>query len=269
MASLEEELLQCQLADRFALQKRLRALHKRERAGKPVHRDLSVISEAIEKSRAIVTQRAKSIPERVNFPDILPITGHVAEISRLLAAHQVLVVAGDTGSGKTTQLPKICLQAGFGRLGQIGHTQPRRLAAVSVANRIAEELQTEPGKGVGFQVRFDDRSDSANYLKLMTDGILLAELQGDPFLNKYEVLIIDEAHERSLNIDFLLGLLKRLLARRPELKLIITSATCISVLVDIVFPPFGFEFTAGGVNGLGLGQHNFKILYIQHCVGIG
>jgi len=225
MASLEEELLQCQLADRFALQKRLRALHKRERAGKPVHRDLSVISEAIEKSRAIVAQRAKSIPERVNFPDILPITGHVAEISRLLAAHQVLVVAGDTGSGKTTQLPKICLQAGFGRLGQIGHTQPRRLAAVSVANRIAEELQTEPGKGVGFQVRFDDRSDSANYLKLMTDGILLAELQGDPFLNKYEVLIIDEAHERSLNIDFLLGLLKRLLARRPELKLIITSAT--------------------------------------------
>jgi ATP-dependent helicase HrpA len=155
----------------------------------------------------------------------LPVSAHADELVQLLKENQVLVVAGDTGSGKTTQLPKVCLQAGFGRLGLIGHTQPRRLAAVSVADRIASELGAKVGEGVGFQIRFDDKSSESSYLKLMTDGILLAEIQQDRYLNKYEVLIIDEAHERSLNIDFLLGYLKTLLKKRPELKLIITSAT--------------------------------------------
>ncbi len=143
----------------------------------------------------------------------------------IIRNHQVIVVAGETGSGKTTQLPKLCLQAGLGRFGLIGHTQPRRLAAVSVANRIAEELGTEIGSGVGYQIRFNDRTGDSTFLKLMTDGILLNEIQRDRFLNNYEVLIIDEAHERSLNIDFILGFLRQLLPRRPDLKLIITSAT--------------------------------------------
>ena len=134
-------------------------------------------------------------------------------------------MAGDTGSGKTTQLPKICLEAGLGRSGLIGHTQPRRLAASSVAARLAEELGTEVGKGIGFQVRFSEKTAPETFLKVMTDGILLAEIQQDRFLNRYEALIIDEAHERSLNIDFLLGYLKGLLRRRPDLKLIVTSAT--------------------------------------------
>ena len=135
------------------------------------------------------------------------------------------MVAGETGSGKTTQLPKICLQAGRGIKGIIGHTQPRRIAARTVADRIAEELKTPLGETVGYQVRFSDQSSPKTTIKLMTDGILLAEIQHDRFLSKYDTLIIDEAHERSLNIDFLLGYLKNLLAQRSDLKLIITSAT--------------------------------------------
>lgn len=169
--------------------------------------------------------RTRPIPGEISLPAALPISRHALEIERLLARNQVIVVAGDTGSGKTTQLPKICLRAGLGRRGIIGHTQPRRLAAVSVANRISEELGTRVGAGVGVQVRFDERSSSGDYLKLMTDGILLAEIQRDRLLKKYQALILDEAHERSLNIDFLLGYLKLILPRRKDLKLIITSAT--------------------------------------------
>jgi len=134
-------------------------------------------------------------------------------------------VCGETGSGKTTQLPKICLELGRGVSGLIGHTQPRRIAARSVASRIAQELNSLLGQTVGYKVRFNDKLSESSYIKLMTDGILLAETQGDKFLNAYDTIIIDEAHERSLNIDFLLGYLKQLLPKRPDLKVIVTSAT--------------------------------------------
>ena len=168
--------------------------------------------------------RAKPIPA-ISYPADLPIVACRDEIARTLATHQVVIVAGETGSGKTTQLPKICLEMGRGDSGLIGHTQPRRLAARTVAGRIAQELGTELGDVVGYQVRFTDQVSDNTAIKLMTDGILLAELRHDRLLRKYDTLIIDEAHERSLNIDFLLGYLKQLLPRRPDLKVIITSAT--------------------------------------------
>ncbi|ARP86094.1 ATP-dependent RNA helicase HrpA [Bordetella genomosp. 9] len=166
----------------------------------------------------------RSIPA-IRYPEDLPVSARREEIARAIAAHQVVIVSGETGSGKTTQLPKICLELGRGRTRMIGHTQPRRLAATSVARRIAEELDTPLGEVVGYQVRFNDRTGPNAAIKLMTDGILLAETQRDPLLKRYDTIIIDEAHERSLNIDFLLGYLKRVLPRRPDLKVIITSAT--------------------------------------------
>ena len=178
----------------------------------------------VEESREIVAQRTASIPDMQFDPD-LPITDRRAEIAQLIAERQVLIVCGETGSGKSTQLPKILLQAGLGRRGWIGHTQPRRLAARAVAMRLSEELGSRLGERVGFKIRFNDKTSSATLVKLMTDGVLLAETQSDRFLDNYEAIIIDEAHERSLNIDFLLAYLKRLRAKRPELKLIITSAT--------------------------------------------
>src|SRR5690242_11561940 len=162
---------------------------------------------------------------RISYPPELPITARADEILAAIRDHQVVVVAGETGSGKTTQLPKICLELGRGREGQIGHTQPRRIAARTVADRIAAELGTEIGGAVGYKVRFTDTSSDDTLVKVMTDGILLAELQRDRELLSYDTLIIDEAHERSLNIDFILGYLKRLLPTRPDLKVIITSAT--------------------------------------------
>lgn len=162
---------------------------------------------------------------KVEFPGELPISDHRDEIIRLLRQHQVIVLCGETGSGKSTQLPKMCVEAGMGIDGMIGHTQPRRLAARSIATRLAEETQTALGNEIGYQVRFGDRTSDRTIIKLMTDGILLAETQSDPDLRAYEVIIIDEAHERSLNIDFLLGLLRRIIDRRPELRVIITSAT--------------------------------------------
>jgi ATP-dependent helicase HrpA len=165
-------------------------------------------------------------PSDITFPDSLPVSARREEIARAFLAHQVIVVCGETGSGKTTQLPKIALAAGRAAQGRlIGHTQPRRIAASSVAKRIAEELNTPLGEVVGYKVRFQDRLSASARVKLMTDGILLAETQGDPLLKRYDTLIIDEAHERSLNIDFLLGHLKLVLPRRPDLKVIVTSAT--------------------------------------------
>jgi ATP-dependent helicase HrpA len=161
----------------------------------------------------------------ITFPEELPVSARRDEIGRAIAGHQVVIVCGETGSGKTTQLPKICLAIGRGRQGLIGHTQPRRIAASTIARRIAQELNTAPGEVVGYKVRFTDKTKPGASVKLMTDGILLAETQGDPQLAAYDTIIIDEAHERSLNIDFLLGYLKQLLPRRPDLKLIITSAT--------------------------------------------
>src|SRR5690348_1887094 len=161
----------------------------------------------------------------VSYPPDLPVSQRKDEIAAAIRDHQVVIVAGETGSGKTTQLPKICLELGRGVTGQIGHTQPRRIAARTVAERIAAELGTEIGAAVGYKVRFTDKSSDSTLIKVMTDGILLAEMQRDRRLLRYDTLIIDEAHERSLNIDFILGYLKRLLPTRPDLKVIITSAT--------------------------------------------
>jgi ATP-dependent helicase HrpA len=161
----------------------------------------------------------------ITFPEDLPVSGRRKEIAEALSKHQVIIVSGETGSGKTTQLPKICLELGRGEKGMIGHTQPRRIAASSTAKRIAFELGTPLGEHVGYKVRFNDTLQPGAWVKLMTDGILLAETQTDPLLKAYDTIIIDEAHERSLNIDFLLGYLKQILPRRPDLKIIITSAT--------------------------------------------
>src|SRR5450631_3256857 len=171
-----------------------------------------------------VARRVAAMPE-ITYPDDLPVAARRGDIAAAIRDHQVVIVAGETGSGKTTQLPKICLGLGRGIEGMIGHTQPRRIAARSVAERIAEELNTELGTAVGYQVRFTDHSSGATLVKVMTDGILLAEMQRDRELRRYDTIIIDEAHERSLNIDFILGYLKQLLPRRPDLKVIITSAT--------------------------------------------
>ncbi len=161
----------------------------------------------------------------ITYPPELPVSQRRGELAEVIRGHQVVVVAGETGSGKTTQLPKICLELGRGTAGMIGHTQPRRLAARTVAERIAAELGSELGGRVGYQVRFSDRVGRDTQVKLMTDGILLAELARDRNLRRYDTIILDEAHERSLNVDFLLGYLARLLPRRPDLKLIVTSAT--------------------------------------------
>ncbi|WP_415251925.1 ATP-dependent RNA helicase HrpA, partial [Thermomonas sp.] len=169
-------------------------------------------------------RRAAALPT-ATVDASLPIAAHAEEIVALIRKHQVVVIAGETGSGKTTQLPKLCLLAGRGAAGMVGCTQPRRIAARSVARRVAEELQVPLGGAVGYQVRFNDAVGESTAIKFMTDGILLAEIQNDRWLSKYDTLIIDEAHERSLNIDFLLGYLKQLLPRRPDLKLVVTSAT--------------------------------------------
>ena len=178
---------------------------------------------AVARSQQWVEKRRAGFPQ-ISFPE-LPVSERADEIRDLIKHNQVVVIAGETGSGKTTQLPKICLQAGCGSRGIIGHTQPRRIAARSVASRLADELKTNLGDKVGYQVRFADQTHRDTLIKLMTDGILLAEIQRDRFLSNYDTIIIDEAHERSLNIDFLLGYLKQILPNRPDLRVIITSAT--------------------------------------------
>lgn len=223
LQSFYQQLENCRSFDATRLKRRLQQVQQRLQRNQPVDRMLPQIEEAIAQSIEAVEAR-RQIVGTINYPD-LPVSGRREEIQAAIRDHQVVVVAGETGSGKTTQLPKICLELGLGARGLIGHTQPRRLAARAVASRIAEELQTEVGKTVGYQVRFTDQVSDQSMVKLMTDGILLAETQNDRYLEKYEVLIIDEAHERSLNIDFLLGYLKRVLPKRPDLKVIITSAT--------------------------------------------
>jgi ATP-dependent helicase HrpA len=207
------------IAERHRLRRQLHELRKH-----PDEAKLAQWVEKVQASFARVTARKQSVP-LIRYDDSLPIAAKRDEIKKVLAEHQVLIIAGETGSGKTTQLPKICLELGRGQHGLIAHTQPRRIAARSVATRVAEELGTPLGALVGYQVRFEDQSDANTLVKLMTDGILLAETQHDRFLERYDTIIVDEAHERSLNIDFLLGYLKTLLPRRPDLKLIITSAT--------------------------------------------
>ncbi len=218
------KLAECRSSDRYHLNQQFNKIAQRAKSGKLFDRDLKQFTDKLERSRQQVINRQDSIPV-IQYPEESPIAERREEISNAIAKHQVVVIAGETGSGKTTQLPKICLELGRGAAGMIGHTQPRRIAARTVANRIAEELAQPLGQTVGYQVRFSETSSENTLVKLMTDGILLAEIQHDRYLNKYDTIIIDEAHERSLNIDFLLGYLKNILPKRPDLKVIVTSAT--------------------------------------------
>ncbi|AWX13676.1 ATP-dependent RNA helicase HrpA [Mergibacter septicus] len=220
--ALVQQLEPLMLVDQRRIMARIRGLNviKSEENRNAV---IYEIEQAISSAKLKVEQR-KTL-KQIDFPENLPVSQRKDEILKLIAAHQVVVIAGETGSGKTTQLPKMCLALGLGVKGMIGHTQPRRLAARSVAMRIAEELDSELGEIVGYKVRFNDQVSEDTQIKLMTDGILLAEIQADRYLNQYDTLIIDEAHERSLNNDFILGYLKQLLPKRPDLKIIITSAT--------------------------------------------
>lgn len=221
---LDERLDLAWPADRWRLRRQLRSLEHAQRSNKPCERQLAQLTGQLDRSIALRMTRRAGLPSP-KFDNDLPINARREEIARAIEEHQVVVVCGETGSGKSTQLPKICLALGRGVDGLIGHTQPRRIAARTVAARIAEELGTPLGSDVGYKIRFTDATQERTYVKLMTDGVLLAETHHDRWLNQYDTIIIDEAHERSLNIDFLLGFLKRLLPRRPELKLIVTSAT--------------------------------------------
>jgi ATP-dependent helicase HrpA len=234
---LESLLSRCTRVDERRLMARIRGLERggrarrrrgsdgSGRAGGATTRDTAEgLRREIERAIARREERAARLP-RPSFELDLPVLGKRDEIAAAIEAHQVVIVCGETGSGKTTQLPKICLSLGRGIDGMIGHTQPRRIAARSVAARLAEELGSPLGTDVGYKVRFGDKTSGQTYIKVMTDGILLAETQGDRHLDRYDTLIIDEAHERSLNVDFLLGYLRRLLPRRPDLKVIVTSAT--------------------------------------------
>ncbi len=210
---LEETIEACMLRDRHRLRRDIK---------KKKHR--AALATSVARSRLLAETRRDSIPD-IQYPPALPVSQSVAQLREIIEQNQVVIVAGETGSGKTTQIPKICLEAGRGIVGMIGHTQPRRVAARTIAHRLAEELNVRVGEEVGFQVRFQDESKDITLIKVMTDGVLLAETANDRFLEKYDTIIIDEAHERSLNIDFLLGYLKRILPRRPDLKVIVTSAT--------------------------------------------
>ncbi|UMB72027.1 ATP-dependent RNA helicase HrpA [Mycobacterium paraterrae] len=216
-ADLREQLDGLTLRDAARFGRRLKHLRGADA------KKLGQLADQIAAARAVLVARQAAVPA-ISFPD-LPISARRQEIADVIQANQVVVIAGETGSGKTTQLPKICLDIGRGVRGMIGHTQPRRLAARTVAQRIADELGSPLGETVGYTVRFNDRAGDRTLIKLMTDGILLAEIQRDRRLLRYDTLIIDEAHERSLNVDFLLGYLHELLPRRPDLKVIVTSAT--------------------------------------------
>lgn len=222
-SALHQAITTCLLKDQFKFRQALKRIQA-EASLEDKQEKLLKLAEKIEQSQALRATRLASVP-RISYPQELPVSAKKDDIKAAIAKHQVVIIAGETGSGKTTQIPKICLELGRGVAGLIGHTQPRRLAARSVSARLAEELAVELGVQVGFKIRFGDHTAPNTLVKLMTDGVLLAEIQQDRFLNQYDTLIIDEAHERSLNIDFLLGYLRELLPKRPDLKVIITSAT--------------------------------------------
>ncbi|MEU6462264.1 ATP-dependent RNA helicase HrpA [Streptomyces sp. NPDC046976] len=224
LGSLAARLTELSLRDAHRLGRRLEGARK---IRKPEARDavFAEIEGELDKAAGRMAERRVRVPA-VTYPEQLPVSQKKDEIAAAIRDHQVVIVAGETGSGKTTQIPKICLELGRGVRGMIGHTQPRRIAARTVAERVAEELRTPLGEAVGWKVRFTDQvNPDATFVKLMTDGILLAEIQTDRELRAYDTIIIDEAHERSLNIDFLLGYLAQLLPKRPDLKVVITSAT--------------------------------------------
>src|ERR1039458_2139081 len=241
-------------------------LHDQRRLGRRVER-IAALRDAGAREQAVgqvvaeldaasarVAERSSDLPG-ISYPSELPVSQLKDEIAEVIRNHQVVIIAGETGSGKTTQLPKICLELGRGVTGQIGHPQPRRIAARTVAERIAAELGTDLGATVGYKVRFADNSGDDTMVKVMTDGILLAEMQRDRRLLRYDTLIIDEAHERSLNIDFILGYLRRLLPSRPDLKVIITSAT--------IDPDRFSNHFAGGESA----RHCAGGESAQHCAG--
>ncbi|MFQ2621476.1 ATP-dependent RNA helicase HrpA [Aeromonas caviae] len=220
--ALRRRLTACMNLDARRLSSRLHGVKKLPEAKQAAV--LETIAADLDVAQARYQSRLAGVP-KVTYPDNLPVSQKQGEIAKAIEEHQVVIIAGETGSGKTTQIPKICLALGRGVKGFIGHTQPRRLAARTVAARIAEEMESELGHYVGYKVRFTDQVSEQTHIKLMTDGILLAEIQNDRMLTQYDTIIIDEAHERSLNIDFILGYLKQLLPKRPDLKVIITSAT--------------------------------------------
>jgi len=219
LRALRERLNDLTLHDAHRLGRRLERM--RGGSARPLERFAAEVAEA----EARVALRRAAVPARIDYPAELPVSGRREDLLQTIRDHQVVIVAGETGSGKSTQIPKLCLELGRGVHGTIAHTQPRRLAARTIAERVAQELRVPLGGPVGYAVRFADRSSDETLVRLMTDGLLLAEIQHDRLLRRYDTIVVDEAHERSLNIDFLLGVLKRILPRRPELKLIVTSAT--------------------------------------------
>ena len=228
-ADFDKALQSMMIADRFPLRRKMQEIktlqkNSDDKSRAKAQRLMNEVAQKMHQSQQRFSKRLAQLP-KPGYPAELPVSAKKDEIAAAIQNHQVVIVCGETGSGKTTQLPKICLELGRGVSGLIGHTQPRRIAARSVASRIAQELKTPLGEVVGYKVRFNDKLSESSYVKLMTDGILLAETQGDKFLNAYDTIIIDEAHERSLNIDFLLGYLKQLLPKRLDLKIIVTSAT--------------------------------------------
>lgn len=223
LKQLSSQISRCLNQDKHGFKRQLDSLRSDYQKGRDPANKLAALTARINASIQKRELRRASVPA-INFPD-LPVTDKKDDIAELIKKNQVVIICGETGSGKTTQLPKICLSIGRGVSGFIGHTQPRRIAARTVADRIAEELGQKIGASVGYKVRFHDKTHEQSLVKLMTDGVLLAESQNDPYLNQYDTIIIDEAHERSLNIDFLMGYLKWLLPKRPDLKIIITSAT--------------------------------------------
>lgn len=224
ISQLKKSIQHCMLKDQFPLRRKIQLIQRKLNQGQSIEKLLADCQHQLQSSSEQVGLRLANKPETC-YPEELPVSQKRDEITQAIKDNQVIIICGETGSGKTTQLPKMCLDAGLGIKAMIGHTQPRRLAARAVSNRIAEELKTVAGKVVGFKVRFSDTLGKHALIKLMTDGVLLSETHHDSFLNQYDCIIVDEAHERSLNIDFLLGYLKRLMQKRRDLKIIITSAT--------------------------------------------
>ena len=224
LKELELAISMAMNADQFSLKKMLRGVRQKVQAGQPFDQLLSRFQQQLQKSQQLRERRQAQLP-RITWDEQLPVVERRADIATAIRDHQVIVVCGETGSGKSTQLPKIALELGRGIGGVIGHTQPRRIAARSIAARVSQELNCQLGQQVGYRIRFGDQSGPQTLIRLMTDGIMLAETQSDRFLDQYDTIIVDEAHERSLNIDFLLGYLKRLLPKRRDLRIIITSAT--------------------------------------------
>jgi len=213
--------------DRHPFARRLKNILNKSKGRDPDEKAIQRLKSLERRVEASILQKDRRVQDlpKLSYPENLPITAKKDTIVNAIRKHQVVIISGDTGCGKSTQIPKMCLEAGRGIGGRIACTQPRRIAATTIAGRIAEELGEEIGKSVGYKIRFKDRTSRYGYIKVMTDGMLLAETQQDPHLNEYDTIIVDEAHERSLNIDFILGILKTLLMKRKHLKLIITSAT--------------------------------------------